>query len=187
MNTNTMFIQQEDINCLNHTIIKMPSNSKQLKLWGLSNQSINIYSLNGGPQQLIRWVSSDTLMMQVACNKNRKILFTRCSLHWCWCQLHTWEKVMSYLNRMYIFPFLLFICFLFICLIQALTMECVSVYRRKKKPVARAMEIICPSCWPKLVNCLCYPSVTPPSWREEDLSTLQYLVEGQPWIQDSNK
>ncbi len=182
-----MFAQQEDINHLNHAIIEMPSNSKRLKLWGLSDQSVDVYSLDGGPRQLIRWVSSDTLMMQVACNTNGKILFARCSLHWCWYQLHTWDKVMSYLDRMYVFPFLLFICFLFVCLIWALTVECVSVYRRKKNLVAGVMEIVCPTCWPKLVNCLCYPGALPPGWRVEDLSTLQYLVEGRPWIRDSNK
>jgi hypothetical protein len=86
----------------------MPSNSEQLTLWGLSDQSIDIYSLDGGPKHLIRWVSSDTLQMQITCNKNRKILFTRCSLPWCWCQLHTWEKVVSYLNTRYISSLSLF-------------------------------------------------------------------------------
>ena len=81
---------------------KMPSNSERLELWGLLDQSVDVYSLDGGLKCLIRWVSSDTLQMQITCDENGKILFARCSLHWCWCHLHAWEKVVLYLDTRYV-------------------------------------------------------------------------------------
>lgn len=89
----------------------MPSNLEWLELWGLSDQSVDICSLDGGLKCLMSWVLSDMLQMQIACNENGKILFARCSLHWCWCCLHVWEKVMSYLNTRYISHVLTFLSF----------------------------------------------------------------------------
>ncbi len=171
-----MVILQDDLDRLKRAVHEMPSNLKWLALWGLSDQSVDVYSLDGGPKCLIKWVSSETLRMRIVCDMNGKILFARCSLPWCWWRLHAWDKVVSYLNTRYISLLSLFFTFthMFAC-------------RRKKNPVAGAMEIVCLMCWPTLVNCVAYPGATPPGWRVEDLSSLQYLVEGCLWIRDSDE
>jgi len=74
----------------------MPSNSKRLQLWGILDQSVDAYSLDGGPKRLIQWVSVNCLRMRVALDEAGAILFARCSLHWCWRRLHAWENVVSY-------------------------------------------------------------------------------------------
>jgi hypothetical protein len=74
----------------------MPSSSERLLLWGISKETVDAYSIDGSKKQLIRWVSVDQLRMRMALDENGKLLFGRCSVHWCWKRLHVWDTVVSY-------------------------------------------------------------------------------------------
>lgn len=80
----------------------MPSNSNHLKLWGISTETVDAYSLNGSKKKLILWVTVNQLRMHMALNENGKLLFGRCCVHWCWKCLHTWDTVVLYLSPWYV-------------------------------------------------------------------------------------
>jgi hypothetical protein len=74
----------QDVQRLHDSTIPVRSSLDQLQLWGISEDSMDAYALDGGPKELIKWVALAHLQMCVAVDWSGNILFARCSLHWCW-------------------------------------------------------------------------------------------------------
>lgn len=144
--------QQEDSERLSKAIVEMPSSTDRLKLWGITDQNVDAYSLDGGPKELIRWFPLERFRMRVAADKDGHILFARCGVHWCWERLHAWDEVVCFMTN------------------------------RRVPNVSYPMDIVCPDCWIKLGNCLAYPGgIMPPGFEQGPLSKLQWILAGAKW------
>ena len=148
----------------------MPSSSERLQVWGISTETVDTYSLDGSDKKLIHWVLVDCIHMHMALDENSTILFSQCSMHWCWKRLHAWDTVVSYSAPRYVlsFPFVL------LSRLTSFAGERGSLGAWK----------LCVRSASSCLSTLCVSLVRSLQTKWHPFSELQYLVTGLPWTED---